>query len=403
MKVNRLNLALVVILVLQLILTLAVFLPGSSATQNPVGPLLAGLKTDNVTEITITDNNKNQLDLSKDATGQWIFAKADGYPISSTSVGSFLSKVIALNTNRLVAQNPTSRNQLHVSDTTFERLVVIKQANNQVDRLYIGSSGGANATHMRLNDQNQIYLTSGLAASDVNTTVSSWIDTAYFSPDQNSIIELQVKNAQGLFDFTKNGGNWQLAGLGANEIFNASSMTNLLNQISSVRVDTPLGKTAQDSYQLKTPQTTITVTTIQTPSGTVTPTSGVKLPFTTATAPSGEAAPAPATTTITLDIGAKMDNGLYVVKSSASTYYVEINAATAEAFVNLKRPDVLVPTPTPTATSTATATATITATSPSTATPTSTATSAATATSSPTATPPPPTTIVATTTAAATS
>jgi hypothetical protein len=58
-------------------------------------------------------------------------------------------------------------------------------------------------------------------------------------------------------------------------------------------------------------------------------------------------------TTFTLDFGAKLADGNYVLKSSQSAYYIEVATSVAEAFLNLKRADLLVP---PTATPTVTPT-----------------------------------------------
>ena len=93
LRFSRLNLILVAVLVIQLVLTVVVFLPTSSASVQAGGPLLQGFNPSAVTAITIHDKDKNELDLALTSSGTWAMPKADDYPVTGTQVSDFLSKL----------------------------------------------------------------------------------------------------------------------------------------------------------------------------------------------------------------------------------------------------------------------------------------------------------------------
>jgi hypothetical protein len=356
MKLNlgmtRGNQILVVILVLQLILTVVAFASNAPVSAPASGALLPGFKMENVTGITLKDADKNELVLAKNASGNWVLPNADNFPVSDTQVNAFLSKVQALKANRLIAQSSTSFNRLHVSADSYERLVEFKETGDKVERLYIGTASSGSATHMRANDQDQVFLITGLAATDATTRAATWISAPYFSVNQDNIAILRVKNAQGVFEFSKVSGTWTLNGLAQGEVLKTDSVTGLLGQITSISTTLPLGLKAQDQYKMNPPAVSVTLLIRETVQASATPTVAMQ-PL--VASPTALVQPTAQTieTTFTLDFGAKLADGNYVLKSSQSAYYIEVATSVAEAFLNLKRADLLVP---PTATPTVTPT-----------------------------------------------
>ncbi|HLY26808.1 MAG TPA: DUF4340 domain-containing protein [Aggregatilineales bacterium] len=373
MRLNRTNRILAAVLAIQLVATLAAvfLLPALASHPAASGPLLQNFDATTVTALAIKDNSKNEVDLAKDSSGNWVLPKADNYPANGAAITTLLNNIKALQANRLIAQEASSADRLQVSATNFQRLVEITGAGGKVNRLYIGSSGGANATHMRVNDDTNVYLTNGLAATDAGTSASSWIASPFFSFNQDGATRLTVQNAQGTFDFQNSGatasggGAWTMAGLTASDHFDPQSVTRYLPQLSSLSIVAPIGKTAQDKFGMTKPLATITIVVSERPTPPPQPSSTptpkvLNVPVGPSTNPTAVPAgptPTPILQTYTLQIGAKLDNGDYVMKASTSPYFVDVSASTAETFINLKRADLMLPpTPTPTAGPTSTAT-----------------------------------------------
>lgn len=309
---SRLNQILAAALVVQIILVGAIFLWPRPAASSASGPLLPTYKASEVTEFSITNGEGKRLALAKNGEA-WVLPEAGDYPVDGTKVTPFLEKLEKVKSNRLVTKTEASHAQLKVAKDSYESLVELKLKDGTTHQLYLGSSAGASATHIRTDDQPEVYLTGDMNSFDANANASAWIDTLYFTVPQTATVGITLENANGKFEFTKEGEKWTLKGLAAGETFNENNFFPFLNQATGLRLTEPLGK--EDSwFGADKPQATITVQT--------------KV---------GDQAKS-----YTLEIGDKdaKDNS-YVVKASKSPYYVRIAEFTAKNFVDKKREDFL--------------------------------------------------------------
>jgi hypothetical protein len=359
---NKRNQILSVVLAVQLVLGVILFFPRSSSRAAHGGPLLANFSPSDVVELTIKDSADHEVVLDKNSDGTWVVPSVGNYPLQAGRAETLLQKIKDLQADRLIATSQSSQKRLKVDSKDFEKLIVIKRADGKEDRLYIGSSAGANATHMRLNDDSNVYLTSGLASWEAGTLVSSWVDLTYFSVPQDNVVGVKLENPNGTFEFTKADGDWTLAGLGPDEQLNPDSVTSLLNRVAQVRMTQPIGTTQEDSFGMDSPQAVITLTVQEQKVTQPAETGGsgqagvVQLGTpvgTEAASPTPQPTPTIETveTTYTLRIGAKLDSGDYAFIASNSEYYVQVSASTAEGILNLNHDSFLVGqgTPTPTA------------------------------------------------------
>jgi len=311
---NRLNQILAVLLVIQLALGVVVFWPSQAATAGG-GPLFAGLQAENVVELTIGDG-AGSVTLARQGEA-WVLPEADDFPATAENIDSLLEALAGIETNRLVTRTETSHERLQVAQDDFNRRVDLRLADGTTHRLFVGSSGGANATHVRAEDQPEVYLAQDVNAWDANPQAAGWIDTLYFEVAQDELTGLTLENENGTFEFVKTGESWTLADLADDETLDETAINTLLGQVSSVRMTNPLGKTAQASYGLDNPTATVTLQT--------------------------------AAESYTLTVGAKnpeADNS-YVLKASNSPYYVWVSAFTGNNFVEKTRADFLQSPPTP--------------------------------------------------------
>ena len=310
---NKSNQILAIVLVAQIALAAFVFWPRTAASGSS-GPLLADFKAADVIGLILSDGEGNKIALAKNGD-QWVLTEADDYPADGTKVTPLLDKIEKVRTNRLVTETEGSQARLKVASDDFASLLELKLSDGSSHKLYIGSSAGAGATHVRADDHPEVYLTADLNSYDASAQPSAWIDTLYFTVPQTATTGLTLENANGTFEFTKEGDKWSMQGLAADETFNENNFTSLFSQASGIRLTKPLGKTEEAAYGLDKPQATITLKT--------------------------------ADKTYTLQIGAKDDtDSTYVVKSSESPYYVRVAEFTAKNLIEKKRDDFLQPPPT---------------------------------------------------------
>lgn len=362
---NNVNKALVLLLLIQAIIVGVLYFPNEEEATK-VAPLLPDFDKAAVGQVRIEDNEGNSLTVAQDQDGNWVLPEADDFPVNVTTVTTLLDKIAGVQTNRLITRSETSHRRLQVASDEFNRLVTLTQGDEEI-KLYIGSSGGANATHARVEGEDEVYLVSNLSANDANPQVSTWINTTYFTTPVADVTSLTLQNANGTFEFSHTGDStWQLAGQGTGEIFNDSAFQTMLNQATQLRMSEPLGKTDEESYGMSAPTATITITVRQlvatplpeAPAVSAESTSEATSEATQEATATPEVTSTPSATpepvyeekTYILVLGANLvDQNGYVVKSSESEYYALISTVAAEAFTNKTRENfVMVPTATPT-------------------------------------------------------
>ncbi|MCS7061263.1 MAG: DUF4340 domain-containing protein [Anaerolineae bacterium] len=329
---NRRNLILTVALIAQVMLILLITTLRTPSATAGAGPLLGETKSADISRLTIQDREGKRIELSRQGEG-WVLPQYDDFPAETNRVTPFLDKLTGIRTGRLIARTATSHDRLQVAANNYARRIELTLANNRTQVLFIGTSAGGSAVHVRVEGSDEVYLADGLTSFDAGVEASSWINTTYLQVPQEQVNALTLTNANGTFEFEKDAsGAWTMKGLAGGETLDASKVTELVSRLSFLNMNRPLGKTAKPEYGMETPTAVVTVTLKQ-----------------------ENASPKP----IVLRIGAQdTTDNTYTISSSESPYYVRANSFTVESFVSRRRQDFLVAPPTPTPTVEATPAAT---------------------------------------------
>ncbi len=324
---SRTNQILAAILALQVVVAAVVFWPRASAVAAGE-PLFPDVEAEQVTWVRIVDPASGEIELERSETG-WVLAGTDGFPCTETAVPTFLEKVLALDTARLVTETPASHDRLEVGEDTFSRQIAFRVEDGTTHTLYLGSSPSYNVAHVRLEGQDRVYLVSGLSATDASVRPTTWIDALYVSLENDQVVALTLENANGTYAFAKDAdGAWGMAGLSGEETLNEGEASSLVTRISSVRMQRPLGQDEEPGYGMDDPQAVVTVQTRDEEG---------------------------ATETHVLVVGAQdPEDNTYVVKASTSPYYVRVAEYAVQDFIEEARADLIELPPTPTVEATAT-------------------------------------------------
>lgn len=319
---NRVQRILAGALALQILLIAAVFWPRTTEVEAG-GPLLAEFIPDDVDSIAITDDQGSQVALARQGD-EWVLASGGDYPANGEDIEAVLDLIQAMERDRLVTQTESSHARLQVAGDEFLRRIVLTSEASEAQTVYVGAPGGALATHVRLEGEDEVYLTSELTAFDVRADAINWVDPIYLSLEREAIQSMVLENPNGRFLFERNqAGEWTLADLAPGETFNFSNLSTLLSRTSSLRLVAPVGTEELPEHGLDDPQAVVELTV------------------------SGEAA----NRTVTVWIGAQADEETYYVRSSESEYVVRMANFTVEDYINRTREDFLqlpvTPTPEP--------------------------------------------------------
>ncbi len=302
------------VLVAQIALSVVVFWPRPT-TAGQQEPLFPDLAKEDVTSLTIEDDQGNRIALQK-VTGEWVMPDAGEYPAQSEEVEALLEKLTALTTGQLVTRSDTSHKRLRVAANDFARRIEFESSGG-TETLYIGSSPQYGSVHFRLEGESEAYLTSQLTTWDVNASTSTWIDTSYHSVQQDDVARFTLENANGTFVFERDDDGWAMVEpeMAEGEVLNETQVEAVLRRAAAVTIKSPLGVEEKAAYGLDDPTAEVIMET-------------------------GDG-------TVTLTLGSKDDDdGSYVVKSSESAYYVHVSMNSVTALVQNDR-DAFVDEPTP--------------------------------------------------------
>jgi hypothetical protein len=319
---TRLQRILIGILVAQMALAAFVFWPRPSKVS--AGKLLLNdIKADDITSLIIRDDKGASIKLARQAPGQpWTLPEAGDYPAEATKVSPVLTKLAALTTDRLVAQTPGSHKQLQVAADAFQRRIDLSTAGGATRTLFLGTPAGGQASHVRVDGQNDVYVAGDLASWQLNADPASWIDTAYVKVSPADVVGFALANANGHFSFSKDANSaWQMDGLTASEKLDPNQLTAVVNRLAALRMARPLGTAESADYGMAKP---VALVTLKVKSG-------------------------DATKELSVAVGGKdPTDGAYTVKSSDSPYFVKVTESDVRDLVEKKREGFLVVSLTPT-------------------------------------------------------
>lgn len=320
---NRTQRILAIVLVLQIVLIAVVFWPRAGEVQAGEA-LLGSLDTAQVTRLNIDDADGNRITLVK-SDGNWVLPEAGDYPAQADKIETMLQNLAGIETNRLITRTAASHERLGVAADEYERRIRLEGSGGESAVLYVGTSSGAGATHVRLEGQDEVFLTGEISSFDVGASPSNWIDTTFVSLSGDQVTGMVLENANGIYEFEKDpeSGEWSLKDMPEDRQLNSSKVTSLVNRLSTLRMAQPLGKGEQPEYGFDQPNAIVTLV---------------------ATDEND------ATTTYTIEVGAISAEGdNYYVRSSVSDFIVLVASTSLDDVVNDALEDFLqeVSTPTP--------------------------------------------------------
>jgi hypothetical protein len=319
---NRTQKTLAAVIVLQVAIGAFIYWPKTPISRQGA-LLLSGITSDQVTSLTLENTDGTQSSFQKQVDGTWLLPQADDFPADATKITDLLDKVFKIRDGRLVTETTSSQKRLQVADDSFYNKITLGLADGTSKIMYVGTTAGAGATHVRIGGQDSVYLTDQLTSYDADAAVNNWVNVEYLKETYADINYLTFTNASDTVEFQMDSaGTWTMSGLVGDEVFNPNNLSSMLNRLTILNLLEPLGKTEKPEYGMATPSATIY--------------------FTTHNADSGDQE-------ITITVGAlNADGNAYYVKSSTSEYYVLVASYNLDSFVTRTKVDFLTVHSTPT-------------------------------------------------------
>ncbi|MEW6429387.1 MAG: DUF4340 domain-containing protein [Thermodesulfobacteriota bacterium] len=254
---NRKNILLAAVLVLQLVLVVLALRPQSAKT---VGPKIffPDLAADKVNQLIIRQADKS-ITLTKNQDG-WRIDGEESYPADPDKVKALVDKLTAMKANQVVARSASSHAQLKVADEVNNRKVEIRGEDGTAATLLFGTAPSHNTIHARLAAEEETYLVKGLSEYEMQPGRESWWRTTYVDLKDDDLVSLAITNGHGSFTLVKEDGGkeWQLQG--EDGALLQEAVAGLVDKAGHLPLLTYLGSEDKKEYGLDKPAATLTLT-----------------------------------------------------------------------------------------------------------------------------------------------
>ena len=295
------------VLVVQAAILLLTRLPGREDVPEP---LLAGLEAEAVTRIEIEDGADGHVVMDRQGD-RWVLSDAGGYPADGTRIADLLDLLAAARRERMVARTEPGRLELRVATAGFERRVRI-EAGADGYLLYVGTTAGTGAGHVRVDGEDEVWTVDGMAPWQVAADRADWVDPVYLRVEPERVAAFELVNAAGSFRFERSGDGWAGLTPGAGEVLDQQRVSAFVERVSTLRMRRPLGTEPPGDYRLAERAAVVRL----------------------ALSPDADGE---AGTMELLILAGGDDDYDYVVKSSDSEYYVEVPSFTLADLVDADR------------------------------------------------------------------
>lgn len=227
---QRTIIAAAALLLMQIALAVALNMTGSQSREvSPASPLF-GFVPDAATALEIAGPSGERLTIRKSDTG-WTLPEAFDAPASGDQVNGLLAKLADLKQGLAVATSEEAAKRFKVTETGFERHMVVKKGDETVADFYVGTSPGFRQVHARKAGAQEI-VTVALNTFDLETAADKWLDKNLFRLKQEEMGDLVFSD----FTLQKKDQTWQLADLEEGKETAKEAVDDLVNGVSGLTI-----------------------------------------------------------------------------------------------------------------------------------------------------------------------
>jgi|GEM_PF-1624481 len=175
---NKTNAVLVTALGIQLVLAGGLFWLSSGQGEFSQAQTIAGFDLDAADSL-IIDDGETTLTLAR-VDDNWLVKGDNAIPADTEAVIDALESLSELEARFPVATTESSQVQLEVADDNFQRKLTVKQGEDELAQLYMGTSPGFRKAHVRLAGEEAIHA-ARVNVFDFQTDEVDWLDRQHFA------------------------------------------------------------------------------------------------------------------------------------------------------------------------------------------------------------------------------
>lgn len=214
------------VLVLQLVVTLSVFLSEGNSSDNFSSEPLMSFEAAQLDKLIVSDG-ESEVVLSKKGE-QWQLS-GTGLPVAKDKLDRLLKKLKGLKTTWPVTTTPSSHERFEVSDNKVRRKISLYQGDKAVAELYVGTSPGFKKSHVRVDDQDKVYALE-FNAYDAPATTKEWLEKSLLAV--KSVTKIKGKD----YSLSKEGELWIIDPVQEGREINIDKVNDLVKAVVAFQI-----------------------------------------------------------------------------------------------------------------------------------------------------------------------
>jgi hypothetical protein len=171
---NRLNQILVAVLAAQLLIAGAIYFNSQPLATAQIQRALLDIDKSKISRITILDADGSQTVVSK-VDDHWQLPDYHQLPASESKVVQTLDALAGKNSGWPVATTESGRKRFKVQDDNFQRKIVLGNADEALQTLYLGKSPGYRQVYVRRAGEDEVYAVK-LDSYALTAENNKWLD-----------------------------------------------------------------------------------------------------------------------------------------------------------------------------------------------------------------------------------
>jgi len=258
---NRTQLTLAGVLILQIAMILVFRSPFSSASmRTETRLLLPDLGAITPVRLAIDGPEDERITLVRDEQN-WTIEEIGDFPADNEKVERLLKDLERIEVRRPVVTSSRYHAAFKVEDDDNEarlRLWDTTDGEARVDLIF-GSSPNYRTTHVRLGEEDAVFEIQGIAPYDVRPDTNGWIRKELFEMPESEIERLALTNGEGRFELEKRDGRWTVAVPAdhRDDALDQESVESMLRAATSLRLTAAAGPLDDAAHGFATPAATL--------------------------------------------------------------------------------------------------------------------------------------------------
>jgi hypothetical protein len=184
---NKRNLVLTVLLVLQL----AAIVLATRRTEPEVkasrGPLIEGVKAEDIDRVTVASKDET-VTIAKSG-GAWAVESQGGYPADGKKIDEALRELVAVEVADVVSSTKLHHTELGVADEGASKTITVHTAAGDAI-LHFGESGRAGTTHARRAGSDEVLAVRGFSTWRFGSRADAWVN--------RTVVEVEAKDIRAI-------------------------------------------------------------------------------------------------------------------------------------------------------------------------------------------------------------